>query len=111
MARTEIPIRTITTAGYTPAAQTAGDVANGNVVKNNSGRVWLEATNTGGSTYTLTVVTPGQVGGNEIADKIYSLTAAAVLRIGPFSQATYGNDIEFNVQNASVTVAAYQLAA
>lgn len=109
MPRTEVPLRTITKAGYTPTALVAGDLTNGNVVKGNNGAIWLEAKNTGVSPYTLTVNTPGTVEGNPIGDKVYTLAASAELRVGPFSQHAYGNDIEFNVNNVAITVAAYQL--
>lgn len=109
MPATAIAIRSITEAGYTPVAEVAGDNTNGNSVSNN-GRVWLEATNSGGSAATLTVTFPFPIHGQTIPVKSYALAAAAKLRVGPFDPAVYGSTLTFTPSAATVTVAAYQLA-
>jgi hypothetical protein len=107
---TALTARTITETGYTPVAEVAGDNTNGNSVDNTSGRVWLEFTNGGGSTATVTVTFPYLVHGQTIPAKSYSIAAAAKLRVGPFDPSVYGQTLTFTPSAATVTVAAYQLA-
>jgi len=108
MAATALPVRTITaSAGLVDSAKVAADAANGNTFPNGP-TTWLEATSTAGGT--ITVVTPGTVGGNAIADKVITMTGAQTQRIGPFDPSVYGDPVTFNASVATITVGVYQLA-
>jgi hypothetical protein len=107
MAATPLTVRNITsTAGLVESAKVAGDAANGNSFTNGP-TTWLEATSTAGGT--ITVVTPGTVGGNAIADKVITMTGAQSQRIGPFDPTVYADPVTFNVSVATITVAVYAL--
>lgn len=64
----------------------AADVTNGNVV--DCGRCYLEATNTGGSTATVTVLCPLNQNGMTIGPRVVSVPASGVAKI-PLSAADY----------------------
>lgn len=116
MARTEIPVTTLTgnPAGIpntTPVALDPAAAPNGNVLKNISPTMWLELTCTVAGPVTVNLVTPGDVGGRAIADDSISLSGAgSVRKFGPFSTAVFGNDLNINGP-ATVSAAAYQIAA
>lgn len=109
MPATALTVRTINQAGLTPlTAETAADNLNGNSFVNGP-NVWLEASNTAGTSQTVTIVTPGTVGGNAIADKVITLATTVKVRIGPLDPAVYGDPVTFTASAATVTVAVYQL--
>ena len=83
MARTALSVQTISVAGQTPSF-TAGDQPNGHEFQND-GHMFLEVKNTGAGTCTVTIQTPGKVGGVEIADPtvIVPITSGDKM-IGPF---------------------------
>ena len=56
----------------------------------NNGSVRLIVTNSAGAN-NLTVVTPGNVDGNAIADLVIELTASKLYVIGPFPPSVYNN--------------------
>lgn len=114
MARTAIPITSITLAGITPSATDGapGDVANGNVITGNNGRtMFIAVANTGAVPYTCNFVTPGTVGAaaHAIADKLETLAAGAKFWYGPFPTEVYGNDIWIDVNNVAVKLQAFQI--
>jgi hypothetical protein len=110
MAATALTTRSITSAGLTPVpAEVAADSVNGNSYVNGP-TTWLEATNTTGSSATVTITTPGTVDGNAIADKVITLAAAAKTRIGPLSTVVYGPTVTVTGSVVGVTLAVYQLA-
>jgi hypothetical protein len=113
---TALTVRNITLSGLTPAAEVAFDTANGMNLPNNNGKTsWIEVTNTHATnTMTLTVVTPGTVGGRAVADDSYSIPAGPTTkrRYGPFPVSVYGETVEFTATGTgTLTIAAYQLVA
>ena len=81
---TALPVTDVTTAGVTPPAQVNGDVT-GNILAFNDGKVWLEVISSDAGAQTVTVVTPGAVGGSyAIADLSVAVPAGATRLIGPF---------------------------
>ena len=113
MPRTAIPITTLTgdpiTGGVAEVAGTACDVANGNVINNISEHMWLEISNSAGSSGTVTLVTPGKSGSLNIEDPIITVPATTNRkRYGPFSKTLFGDNLEFNGSAATLTVSAYQ---
>lgn len=111
MPRTAIPITTLTgvVAGVPETTPVACDAVNGNVINNYSEHMWLEVTNSAGASGTITLNTPGTVQGRAIADDTVTIPASANRRrLGPFSRAVYGDNLEFNASAATLSVAAYQ---
>ena len=115
MARTEIPVTTLTgnpsgVLETTPVALDASAAPNGNIISNFSPTMWLELTCTVAGPVTVNLVTPGDVQGRAIADDSISLSGIGTTRkFGPFSTAVYGSSLQINGP-ATVTAAAYQLA-
>lgn len=75
-----------TTASYTAvsASDTTGDISNG--------RCFLHVKNAGGSSDTVTLVTPGTVGpGLAIADNAVAVANGTEKFIGPLDPALYGS--------------------
>lgn len=114
MARTEIPVTTMTgvAGGIAPTAEVALDPAaspNGNVISNISPTTTLELTCTVAGPVNVTLVTPGDVGGRAIADDTVTMSGAGTKRrLGPFSPAVFGSSLQINGP-ATVTAAAYQI--
>lgn len=115
MARTEIPVTTLTgvTGGIAPTTEVALDPAaspNGNVISNISPTTWLELTCTVAGPVNVTLVTPGDVQGRAIADDTVTMSGIGTKRrLGPFSSAVFGKDLQINGP-VTVTAAAYQVA-
>lgn len=113
MPRTTIPITTLTgvVAGVAETTPVAADVVNGNVINNYSEHMWLEVTNSVASPGTITLKTPGTVQGRQIADDPVTIPASANRRrLGPFSRAVYGTNLELDASAATLSIAAYQTA-
>lgn len=109
MAATPIAINTITRAGLTPVSEVAGDPTNGNSVANN-GSVWLEVSNSAGSSGTVTVAIPGQVDGQTVPAKSYTIPATTgKKRLGPYPPSVYGDPLIITPSATTITIAAYQL--
>lgn len=100
---TRNPQRT-TTAGAEPTVIEGLSSADTQVIPNKQGDVILRVTNGGAEATNVTVVTPGTVGGNAIADKVVAVAAGKTELIGPFDPAVY-NDGKGNlaVQFSKVT--------
>jgi len=72
-------------------------------IPNNDGREFIDVRNTG-VTMTITVLTPGQVGGLDIAELVATITATTgVHLIGPFPPALFNQSDGSVSVNASVT--------
>lgn len=84
-----IPVTQLTDAGVAPPAQTNGDLTNGNQLDFNDGRIIVEVISTDAGAQSVTVVTPGSVGGFAIADNVVAVPAGATRIIGPLSPSTY----------------------
>lgn len=88
MARTALTVTKITRDGAFVAA-VAGTV-DGLMFKNN-GRTFIDVTNGGAATRTLTVVTTRTVLGLDVADLTVNVAAGATTVIGPFPPADFNN--------------------
>lgn len=106
-AATPIDINTITRAGTPEATPAACDATNGNTVAN-SGAVWLELQNTGGSSATVDLSFANDVDGVEVT-KTLTLAASAHGNYGPWPVSLYGSSLAFKASAVSVKVAAWQL--
>lgn len=89
MPRTALTVTTITRTGVVQPAQEAGDVANGNSIAGNDGRIFLQITNDDAATQTVTFPTPGTVDGLAIADLVISLTTGQTKLVGPLTPGTF----------------------
>lgn len=111
MAATPINVATIDRSGLAAPAEDAMDIANGNVLANNNGRIWIEVTNTGGTTKNLTVSLPGQ-DGVASPGKVYALATTVKRRLGPFPVGVYGTAPLFQAEAGStLTIKGWQLSA
>lgn len=116
MARTEIPVTTLTgvQGGIAPTAEAALDPAaspNGSVVKNISPTTWLELTCTVAGPVNVILETPFTSAGRAIADDTVTMSGIGTKRrLGPFSSALFGSDLNINGP-VTVTAAAYQIGA
>lgn len=111
MAATPINVASIDRAGAAAPAEDAMDIANGNVLANNNGRTWVEVTNTGGTTKTLTISLPAQ-DGVASPGKVYSLATTVKRRIGPFPVGIFGTNPIFQPEAGStLTIKGWQLSA
>lgn len=112
MPRTEIAVQSFVgdTAGLAPAARVAGDVANGNVITGYGDTMMLRVVNTSATVaYNVAIVTPFTVRGRAIADDSTSIAISTEKWFGPFNRGLYGNDLQVNVDNAALTVSAFQV--
>lgn len=89
MPRTALTVTTIARTGTVQPSQEVGDVANGNSIAGNDGRILLEVKNDDASSQTVTIPTPGTIDGLAIADLVVSLTAGQTKLIGPLSPSTF----------------------
>ena len=112
MAATEFTLHTITRAGAAEPAAVAADVANGNQMSNNNGRMWLKLTNPGGAAKTITAAFANQVDGVTGAGKVFSVPNAATRLWGPFPVEIYGQVVTFaHEAGSTTTILAVQLGA
>lgn len=86
MARSQLATQQTVAAGLN-ATYTAANAA-GHFIAG-TGRVLLHVKNGGGSSINVTLETPGQVDGLDIADQVVAVPAGGERFIGPFSQRTY----------------------
>lgn len=94
----------------TGVSETTGDAVNGHAFTND-GRVYLQARNSGASSYDVTIATPGTVDGNAVADKVVSVAAGVTKVIGPFPMSAYNqsdNTVNVDVSNAALMLLALQ---
>lgn len=94
-------------------SETAGDVANGHsLVNDTDNRTFLFARNSGASTRTVTIGIPVEVDEEAVADKVVSIVAGATILIGPFPQTYYNQEddtVWVDVSHTEVKLAAYKL--
>lgn len=103
MAATEVTLHTITRAGAAEPVAPAVDVANGNQMSNNNGRMWLRLTNPGGAAKTITAQFANSVDGVVGAGKVFSVPNGATRLWGPFPVAIYGQTVQFTHEAGSTT--------
>jgi zona occludens toxin (predicted ATPase) len=109
MPRVNLPHTQITRVGVAPGAEVNGDATNDHVTVND-GRVYLLVRNADGSNaHAVTIVTPGTVDGQAIADRIVSVPANASRYIGPFPVDTYGRSLQVDVDSSELKLTAYHL--
>lgn len=92
MARVSQTSQPIVKTGLVPVmtAPTSGS-GNGDII--DTGRVMLMVINGGGSSITVTVITPIQVDSLDVVDLAVTVAAGATKLIGPFSAATFGQPV------------------
>lgn len=103
MPATELTLHTITRAGAAEPAKPAVDVANGNQLSNNNGRIWLALTNPGGAAKTITAAYVSGVDGSAAGGKTYSVPAGVTRLWGPFPVGIYGPTVQFTHEAGSTT--------
>lgn len=108
MARTAIPVTAITRAGVADTDPTPGDAVNGNSVAND-GRTWVEVTNTGAASHTLTVHITAGVDGQPVTPRTYTIAAAGTLRVGTLPVDIYGSTLQIDVDNAELELTPYRI--
>lgn len=88
MARTEINPTQILPAGVNAPTETVG-ISDGHMVKN-AGDIHFEVTNTNAVAQSVTFITPREIGGLAVADRVVSIPATSGLKkLGPFSPGIY----------------------
>jgi len=104
MARTPIAYVEPTKAGTTFPAETTADVANGNSVLGNDGRVVVLCRNSNGaSTARVVTITPtATVDGLVPAARTVSIPAGASKLLGPYEVANYGTTLLISGDNAEL---------
>jgi hypothetical protein len=80
-----------TASGVEPTVIEGMNTADTQLIANKSGNVLLRVSNGSGEATEVTIVTPGTVNGNAIADKVVSVAAGKTKEIGPFAPSTYNN--------------------
>jgi len=89
MARTELTVYTLTRAGIpTTAAYMTAAIADGHSFVND-GSTFIVVSNASGSPVTATVLTPGNVDGNAIADLSITVPASGRVNSGTFPKSVY----------------------
>lgn len=114
MARSALAVQSITIAGLEPSFTNA-NVDGHSVI--NDGRVLLYVKNGSVSSINVTVQTPGEVGGNAIADRVVAVPAGEDRIIGPLPPRVYNRGGSTDAHSVyvdfsdvtSVTVAALRL--
>ncbi|MEU0467212.1 hypothetical protein ABZ215_24695 [Amycolatopsis sp. NPDC006131] len=86
MARTSVATQQIVKTGLAPAL--TAPVADGDII--DTGLVFLQVTNGGGSPVTVTVQATVEVDGLDLEDLVVSVPAAGTRLIGPLSSSTFG---------------------
>lgn len=110
MPATAIPVTTIDRSGAATAVEVAMDLVNTNVLNNNNGAMWVEVTNSGGTTKNLSITLPNAQDGVASGPKVYALATTVKRRIGPFPVEIYGTDVIFTAEAAStLTIRGFQL--
>jgi hypothetical protein len=110
--RTALTVTSVSRTAFTafPQPSTAGDVTNGNVAPND-GATFLAVFNADSSTHNLTVQVVSGVDGLTAGPRAYTVpvTGSGTQITGPYPLQWYGSQLQFNVDNALVKVAAYSL--
>jgi hypothetical protein len=77
--------------GAVPTVVSAMNSADTQVIPNDNGDVLLRVINGGSESTNVTVVTPGEVGGNVVADLVVAVAAGVTKELGPFDPETYND--------------------
>lgn len=113
MSRIDVPITQITTAGVTPPAQVTGDPVNGHELALNDGHVFIEVVNAdAAATHNVTVETPRQIEGLDVAEVIVTVGKSATSLIGPLPSAVFNQStgkVNIDVADANLKLRAYRV--
>lgn len=93
MPRENLPVQRVTRDGIVPSLVAAN--LDGHSITND-GRVFLYAKNTDTVAHTVTVVTPGQVHGLNVADLAVSIPAGGERMLGTFPVGAFGRTTDIN---------------
>ena len=91
MAEVTRAVQTPGASGAEPTVFEGLSAADTQVIPNKNGDVILRVNNAGSEATNVTVVTPGEVDGNPVADKIGAVAAGKTKLIGPFDPAIYND--------------------
>lgn len=105
MARTVLPVTKAVRGGVASPTEQAGDSTNGHVVTN-SGRTIVTIRNADTSSHTATLVTPGTVDGQAIADRVITIGASSSQDIGALPTSIYGSKLQINVDSSQLKLVA-----
>jgi hypothetical protein len=99
-----------TAAGAAPTVISGMNSADTQVIPNKNSDVILRVINGAAEATKVTIVTPGEVGGNPISDREVEVGATSTKIIGPFDKSTY-NDIHgnLNVKLSKVTTVTMEI--
>lgn len=111
MPRVNIPVTSIGKAGVTKPTEITGDATNGHIVVGLNTSLILEVHNVHATLpQTITLITPGTVDGNAIADPIRTIPAASVKQVSDLDPSVYGDNLEFTVSTTDIKLSAYRSA-
>jgi len=91
MAEVERATQKSTSAGVVPTVIEGMSAADVQIIPNKNGNVTLRVINGGAEATKVTIVTPGEQGGNPVADREVEVANGATKVIGPFDPNTYNN--------------------
>jgi len=97
-------------SGTAQPTQITGDPVNNHSIAYNDGDVFIEAQNTDTVPHTVTIVTPGSVGGLAVADQVVAVPASSTREIGPLAPGVYNNGdgtVYVNVDSALLKLRVY----
>lgn len=112
MARGDLPVTDITRDGIAPAAEVNADTVNNHDFAND-GRTFLLVRNSdAGGPHNVTIVTPGAVDSQAVADRVVAVPASSSRYIGPFSTNDYNvsGRVQVNVDHATLRLSTYRCA-
>lgn len=111
--RTAVSVTSVSRTAQTafPQPSVAGDVANGNVAANDGATLLAVFNADGASTHVLTVQVAAGVDGLTAGPRTYTVpvSASGTQLVGPFPLVYYSSQLNFNVDNANLKVAAYSV--
>jgi hypothetical protein len=104
MAEVERAAQKPTAVGAVPTVISGMSSSDTQLISNKNGDTILRVINGAAEATKVTIVTPGEVGGNPIADKEVEVAATTTKIIGPFDPSIY-NDVhgKLNVKFSKVT--------
>jgi hypothetical protein len=114
MARTQIPVTTITRAGIAPSAGTDADMTDGMYIAANNGRIYVEIVSTDAGAQTVGFEIPTEVDGIAVDDKVVTIPAGATRKAGPWPTGTYNQEddsinVNPSIDGATLKISAYKL--
>lgn len=113
MARTQIPVTTITRTGIPPDGGTNANMTDGMYFANN-GRVYVEIVSTDAAPQTVEFSIPTEVDGQTVPAREVAVPAGATRKAGPWPTGTYNQEdntvyVDPSINGATLKIAAYKL--